>query len=93
MKTLLALITAGALVSSTPQVVEEKLSSINFYQNNVISLNWHLKGGETADLEVFYQIRSTEGKTVWLYKPFKYHQDLNDDGNVQEREIFRYDNK
>ena len=93
MKTLLALLTAGTLVSSTPQVVEQELSSITFYPNQVISLNWSLGGDEMSDLEVFYQLRGTEGNTIWLSKPFKYHQDLNYDGNVQDREIFRFNNK
>ena len=93
MKTLLALLTAGTLVSSTPQVVEENLQSITFYPNQIISLNWNLEGHEKSDLMVFYQLKGSEGNTIWLNKPFKYYQDINNDGHLQEREIFRYDNK
>ena len=93
MKTLLAMLAAGTLVSSTPQVVEETLQSITFYSDKSLSVNWNLEGGEKADLMVFYQVIGAEGKTLWLSKPFKYHQDINKDGELQDREMFRYNNR
>ena len=93
MKTLLALLAAGTLVSSTPQVVEENLQSITFYSTKIISVNWNLEGGEKADLMVFYQVIGAEGNTLWLSKPFKYYQDINNDGQLQDREMFRFKNR
>ena len=93
MKNLLALIVAGTLVSSTPQVVEENLVGITYYPNQILSLDWDLNNDGPSDLTVFYQLKGTKGNEIWLNKPFKYHQDLNYDGLLQEREVFRFDNK
>ena len=93
MKTLLALLTAGALVSSTPQVVKEHLVGITFYPNQILSINWDLNKDRRADLMVFYQLMAKKGNEIWLNKPFKYHQDLDYNGIVEDRERFRYNNR
>ena len=101
MKTLIAMITAGtiitaaigavagvALITPTPQVVKERLLGFNIYPTGIISLQWDLDNNNEEDLRVVYQFQM--GKAgAYILRPFVYYQDLNFNGDYEDNERFR----
>ena len=88
MKTLLAALTIGLLITPTPTVVKERLIGFDFYAGDVISLAWDLDNDKEEDLRVFYQFKK-EGNGALTLRPFSYFHDLNFDGRYDKSEMFK----
>ena len=91
MKTLIAAITAGTLltagVAPTPSVVKERLIGFTIYgSSGVFSLQWDLDGNNQEDLRVLYEFKvGKEG--AYTLRPFRYFQDLNGNRRYEKNEI------
>ena len=88
MKTLLAVLTVGLMMTPTPTVVKERLIGFDFYAGDVISLAWDLDNNKEEDLRVFYQYRKG-GNGGFTLRPSAYFQDLNFNGTYEKSEMFK----
>ena len=90
MKTLLALLFAGTLTASEPEVLKHDLIGFTPYPNNVLAVEWDLNGDGAEDLKVWYFYKQGAGGIYTTPKPWAYWQDLNFDGIYQDNEKFTY---
>ena len=92
MKTLLAVLTAGMLTATTPNVVKENLLGFTVFPNYVISVEWDLDKDGNEDLRAFYTFSKcidSQGLCT-TPRPWMYFHDLNNDQIYQDHERFQY---
>ena len=84
MKTLLAMLTAGALLSSPTELITEDLIGFTMY-SNAIRLEWDTNGDGLEDIRVYYYWSLRQGQ-VFTSDPFMLQIDKNYNGEYEEDE-------